>query len=583
MKTIGLIIKYTISIISVSCIVIFLASCEREFEEFLKKPPGVDVAEGTIFSSRSEVQTAVAGLYEYGIHSVYGYGVNGPPANKSITISAGATDEAEQSANWYYTQSWNEARVSPSNIPDARFNFRWEAIRKANIILERIDDVPDADQAYKDQVRGEAIFIRALNYFEMFKRYGGVPIIRERLFTSDDLLLPRNTVEEVVDFIVQSCDNAAALLPSSYPSIYVGRATSGAALMLKSKTLLYAASPQFNTRTPYLDFGQNNDLISYGDFDVQRWKLAADAAKEVIDWAPSAGKHLITGQGVNENYKYMWEVYDNPEVILSEKALSDRGFRGYPWKSIAPPSLYRGNGGQSGISVTFNFVKKYEKKDGTPQNWSPSGGDDLNEKYAELDPRFHQTVAYNGSYWNEEFPEMKIYEGGRDYNTCYGGHWLHKLYPSAISRQNGRYIPNSILFRLAEAYLNYAEALNEVEGPVPAAYEAVNLIRERSGMPPFPTGLSKVAFRERVRNERAVELAFEDHRLWDVRRWLIAENDGVMQGDMYGLQITKIEGSEEFRYEPYVFEERYFYPRMYLNPFPQNEVNKGYLIQNPGW
>jgi hypothetical protein len=142
-----------------------------------------------------------------------------------------------------------------------------------------------------------------------------------------------------------------------------------------------------------------------------------------------------------------------------------------------------------------------------------------------------------------------------------------------------------IIFRLAEAYLNYAEALNEAQGPVQAAYDAVNTIRQRSGMPNLPAGLSQTDFRARVRHERAIELAYEFHRFYDIRRWMIAEEDGVMQGDIWGIKITKIAGTnpQEFNYLPYVFETRVFHTYMYLHPLPQNEVNKGYLVQNPGY
>jgi hypothetical protein len=200
---------------------------------------------------------------------------------------------------------------------------------------------------------------------------------------------------------------------------------------------------------------------------------------------------------------------------------------------------------------------------------------------AELDPRFHQTIAYNMSFWNVDFPQVQIYQGGRDVNTCYGGFWLHKHYPEAIVQSHREYIPNSTLFALAEVYLNYAEALNEAQGPVPAAYEAVNTIRRRSGMPDLPSGLSQSQFRERVRNERAIELAFDDSRFWDIRRWLIAGE--VANGPMYGIKIYRITGSSEFRYEPYVFETRTWVPKMYLHPFGTTEINKGYLVQNPGY
>jgi hypothetical protein len=140
------------------------------------------------------------------------------------------------------------------------------------------------------------------------------------------------------------------------------------------------------------------------------------------------------------------------------------------------------------------------------------------------------------------------------------------------------------LYRLAEAYLIYAEALNEYQGPTDEAYQAINTIRNRVGMPNLPEGLSQEEFRARVRNERAVELAFEEHRLWDIIRWTIAEQDGVMRGKMWALKITKQpEPSAEFSYSYVAFQERSWLPAMYRLPFPQSEVDKGYLVQNPGW
>jgi len=139
-----------------------------------------------------------------------------------------------------------------------------------------------------------------------------------------------------------------------------------------------------------------------------------------------------------------------------------------------------------------------------------------------------------------------------------------------------------VVFRVNELYLDYAEALNESAGPVSEAYDAVNTIRARSAMPPLPANLSKEELRARIRNERAVELAYDNQRFFDIRRWLIAEEDGVMQGDFWGIHINKT-GDTKFSWTPYVFEKRFFFKKMYLNPFPYSEVLKGDLVQNPGY
>jgi len=555
------------------------SSCKKGITDFLDKPPGVDVTEDTIFSSKAQVETFLATTYYSGV------AIHMNPNYFCYGEIAGACDEGEMGQDWHYTNLWNTADISANDIvgwgEDFIFYDRWSTVRRTNIIIERIDGVPGVDQAYKDQVKGEAKFIRALSYFEMLKRYGGVPIIDKRFNAGDDLNVTRSTVEDCVNFIVKDCDEAAGSLPSAYPANLTGRITRGAALMLKAKTLLYAASPLFNTGTPYLNFGSNNNLICYGNFDKARWQLAADAAKAVLDWAPTAGCSLITNQGVDKNYRYAWEHYDNSEIILAEKAQDNSDYWALPFGNLMPPSMY---GSWGGITPTLNFLKFYEKKDGTPQTWNPSGGNDLNEKYAELDPRFAQSIAYNGSFWNEDYPIIQTFDGGNQAGFCVGGEWVHKLVPASFRGEaSSGAIPNWILFHLAEAYVSYAEALNEAQGPVQEAYDALNIIRARSGMPPLPAGLSQDQFRVRARNERAVELAFEDQRFWDIRRWLIGENDGVMKGNMYGLKITAIPASNDFHYQPYVFEVRSFYPKEYLHPWPTSEINKGYFIQNPGW
>lgn len=560
--------------------VLLCIGCNREF---LDKAPGIDVDENTIFSSQTEVETYVAGMYLEGVHSMLGLHSQVAGVTSARFGTKGACDEAELGATWADEQGWNSGSISTTSVTyvDYRYHIRWSAIRRANNLLDKIGTVPNVVPDYIEQVTGEAHFIRAMNYFEMLKRYGGIPIV-DKVLTAADILespLTRNTFAEVMDFIVSDCDAAIAGLPNQYPPQMRGRATKGAALMVKAKALLLAASPQFNTAAPYLDFGPNNALIAYGNHDPERWRLAADAAKAVMDWAPQAGIELITDQGTDKNYKYMWEVHDNPEIIFENKHAPLRRTWHYPFLGILPTSIY---GGYGGTSPTLNFVKFYEKKDGTPQTWDEHGGNDLQQKYAELDPRFAQSILYNGVRLNAEYPNIETFQGGAHEADCKGGTWQRKFVPDILGNNTGA-IPHNYIYRLADAYLMFAEAINEYSGPSDAAYSAVNAIRARSGMPDLPPNLDQETFRSRVRNERAVELVFEDNRLWDIMRWQIAEEEGVMKGAMWGIRIYPIAGSDEFRYEPYVFEERSFPTRMYLHPFLQGEVDKGYLVQNPGW
>jgi hypothetical protein len=242
----------------------------------------------------------------------------------------------------------------------------------------------------------------------------------------------------------------------------------------------------------------------------------------------------------------------------------------------------------------------YETKTGAKQTWD--GGNDLQAKMASLDNRFAATIIGQRGVWDQDgghftdpidIHEIDVANGvtveGKHKLECFGGFWLRKLYPTVLNGSK-QLAPNSTLFQLNEFYLGYAEAMNEMYGPDDNRYEltarqALNAIRARSGQPEILSGSGIYSsFTELVRNERAIEMAFDDHRLYDIRRWMIAEREGVMQGNMWGIKVYKIPGnSAEDRYEPYVFETRTWHRKFYLTPFGQTEVDKGYLIQNPGY
>lgn len=562
--------------------VIFL-SCNKDF---LEKPPGVDITEDVIFSGMTQTETFVAGTYQASIPN--GYPLSGALERRlNGGILAAACDEGDMANTWTNAQGWNTGVIPNNNIiwdEDERVNSRWQAIRRCNILLERTDGVPGATEEFKKQVKGEAYFMRALLYFETVKRYGGVPIVDKRLNADDEILIPRSSLEECFDFIIKDCDAALDLLPSAQAAAMLGRATKGAVLALRSRTLLYAASPIFNTATPYIDFGANNKLICYGNYDATRWQKAADAAKATLDWAAANGLALVKEYGAARNYEMMWTQPDNKEVILASKAYGGWGRGARPFQVILPS--WAGTSWQDGgVSVPLNFVKYYEKKDGTPQDWNPAGGNDLLKKYSELDPRFSQTIVAHGAVWNNAVGKISLY--GAPHNTyCRGGHWMLKGIPRDLPPTGTpTFIINWVVFRLGEVYLSYAEALNEAGNTPPEeAYAAVDEVRKRVDMPALPRGLTKEEFRKRVRNERTVELAFEEHRFWDIRRWLIAGEEGVMKGAFYGLKITAIPGNTtESAYLPVVFENRVWNNRQYLHPFPSGEIFKGYLVQNPGW
>ncbi len=596
--------KKIIYIIIGFVIFISLHSCEGMMGNFLDKAPGIDVTEDTIFSSQTQVETAVTAMYRYGVHSIL------PRREVVYTGSqyagtAIASDECESGQTWIDQQAFNIGDITAENITgkeDKRFSIRFIAIRKANILLAKVDAVPGLTDTYKNQIKGEALFIRALNNFEMFKRYGGIVILDKKLEVSDNFAIPRSSLSETVQRIKEDCDLAISSLPDTYPSSMRGRITKGAAMALKSRLLLYAASPLFNTETPYMsmDDPANNNLICYGDYDINRWKEAADAAKDVIDWAGLNGVSLITDKGVDANYRFVFEKNDNAEVLLGNKMQGAVAtYQNGPWQCLVPGSFGNNGGWNIGNLMTVNFLKKYEKRDGTPMVWNNTGSD-IVSLFAQIDRRYLQSVASQGTKWNDEINPVRVDiesgsnpKKGAQNALCLTGMWSMKFVPQSMglseTAPNRTAMPNDILFRLGEFYLNYAEALNElnINSTTPQeAYDAVNIIRARSGQPNLPTGLTPLQFRDRVRNERAVELYFEEHRFWDIRRWMIAEQDGVMQGDFLGFTIRPVgsfDAPTSFSYEITKFETRTFLKRMYLHPFLRSEVLKGYLIQNPGY
>lgn len=582
-------IIYTVAILLAGA----LASCS----DFLETPPSVELDENGVFADRTLTEQYLTGVYAEGMP--LGFSMSSSNTDRGLSDGAlwGACDEAEDGVSYAKSNSsWNVDNHNNNSIDwdeDPRHNLRWETLRKCNTILERIDEVPydQGDPDFNRRTKGEAYFMRALVFWEGVYRYGGLPILHHRLAPSDFAMLPRNSFSDCVDSILIDCDRAAALLPDYYTDVTKkGRATRIAALALKSRVLLYAASPLFNTNEPYISFKDpaNNKLIGYGDYNQERWKKAADAAKTALDAVAASGFYGLYTDGTPEtNYEYVWSTPDNKEVILANKKYRNFKVSARPLATMLPTWANNKAWDASGTFPTLNFVKFYQQKDGSEANWNMKGGDDLLTIYKSLDPRFEQTMVAQGIKWNDEVGEMDFTDGGtHKVSNDKTRHTLRKWTPRTlkVTPPLNSVTVDWIVFRVAELYLNYAEALNESMGsPSAEAYAAVNIIRQRSGMPDLKTGMDKNQFREAVRRERAIELAFEGHRFWDIRRWMIAEQEGVMQGKMYGLRTSKIIGSTKIHYEPEVFETRSWSRRSYLHPIKQKEVDKGYMLQNPGW
>ena len=488
-------------------------------------------------------------------------------------LFAPATDEAEQTIPISEAQLFNEASWTAFNNPDNEYFDAYAGIRAANFFLETSenyktflalnrDTVSDNQLQYNKDVqdiewlRDEARVLRSYYHFEVAKRYGDVPVVTETLEPTENTHLPQVGFDEVISFIVSEVDAVQADLQPDWRAFDAardGRLTQGAALALKSRALLYAASPLHNPEN-----------------DLSKWQAAAAAAHDVI---------ALNRYSLDDDYRDMF-LEDNtalsPEVIwalrLGETNTLEK--QNYP---IGTP------GGSGGVTPSQNLVEAYEY----------TGAPDPADPYANRDPRLGYSVVTNNSTWNDRV--IEIWPGGvddsRNPNTSRTGYYLKKFLNEDLNLVQGeRELRSWIVFRYAEILLNYAEAMNEAFGPDVdngwgmTARQAVNAVRQRPGvnMPDVVAG-TQAEMRDRIKHERRIELAFEGHRYWDLKRWLDAET--VLNQPLMGVSAVK-NADETFTYTVFTVEPRAFIaPKMYFYPIPQTEISKsdGVLQQNPGW
>lgn len=488
-----------------------------------------------------------------------------------------ATDDAcfaieSSNIQQFNNGSWN-ALSNPDNVWDRYF----AGIAKCCTLLENSNhinlDISRLDPAkrveYENNLkdirmwRAEAHFLRAYFNFELLKRYGPIPIIKSTLDINKDYSdTPRPTMKEVVEFIANDCDMAAdslELTPWRNMNDAFGRATKGAALALKSRLLLYAASPL------YVDFGDIDEANKPSDATL--WKAAADAAKAVIDL-----NQYKLAPAYDDLFK---NDFQNKEYIFVRRYPSNSDFE----KSNFPVSY----GGKGGTNPSQNLIDDYEMLDGTAFDWSDPVK--AAHPFENRDERLLATVLMNGVLFKGK--RIATYPGGADAmpnpNATKTGYYLRKFLNENVNIQTGGGSDGHVvpLFRLAEIYLNYAEALNEYDPTNPDIAVYLNKIRERVSLPDVPSGLTQEQMRTLIHHERRVELAFEEHRFWDVRRWKVASS--TLGAPVKGVKITQ-DDAGNFTYSPVQVEQRVFQPKMYWYPIPQSEVLKlHHWEQNKGW
>ena len=516
------------------------------------------------------------------VSGVYAQVYNNEFASNSAYFLAGATDEAQYALEAGNVNSYVNGGWSPANPFDRTWTKSYTAIADANMFLEKLDeaDISDWEQnpEYSKWVSQlelfpyELRFLRAYFYFELFKTYGDVPLVTTTLTNAQANSVKRTPADEIVKFIVEECDAVAPYLPVTYETEVgseVGRATRVAAAALKARTLLYAASPLHNPTG-----------------DKTKWAKAAEACKYVLDNAENWGLSL-------SSYGLLWghDAFYNKELIFGLGRGDDSDNGNVFEKANYPVGVENGS---SGNCPTQSLVDQYEYQDnGETFGERHPGNIDLNlqDPYEGLDPRFALTVVKNGDEWPSNGAQKKVMEtfvggfnGAPKYGATPTSYYLRKYVDGACvtTADNQTYRRHTwIVFRLGEFYLDYAEAVFNATGSANdatygmTANEAVNVLRNRADiqMPEFTE--DGEAWVKRYERERLVELAFENHRFWDVRRW--------KKGAQYfkTIQAATISPSLVLTRSTITrqWDEKYnFYP------IPQSELIKNSnLTQNPGW
>lgn len=506
-----------------------------------------------------------------------------------IHMQSKMTDEA------YCAISWGAGiiaygSISPDNVGSVSDTdwtgsgnmYIWDSafqnIRKINIFLEKMEELA-IEIENKDRLIAEAKFLRAYTYFMLIQRFGGVPIITQSYELNTDVTFTSESFDKCVEFIETNITEAMPDLPVTYTTTdsNFGRATQAACQALLSRLYLYAASPLFNK-----------------DNSISKWEKASTAAKTFLD--------TYTEYELHPNYE---KCFNQPSGTANKEIIFARNFTETNGHQAPMDNLNRRYGAYGGWwasnGPSQNLVDDYDMINGEPpfiwtngvKSINPASNYDPQNPYKNRDPRLDATVIHDESTYHGDFFEMWVASDGKSWgfdNYRQSGdnpltnYVLRKFMPEeniALSWQTTYTMP-WIFFRLGEIYLNYAEAEFEL-GHEDVCRTYINKIRDRVDMPELPNTISGEELRQRLYNERRVELAFEEHRYFDLRRWKLAME--IENRPIYGITITKDISTSKKVYKEEKLLERVFTPQMYLLPIATDEIkkNNGTLLQTETW
>ncbi len=545
---------------------------------------------------------------------------------------------AYTTANWSSISSWNP-------------NYWVELpkrIRTGLIFLREVRTIPEAGltEEYVNQMKNEVRFLIAYYYSLMIEMYGSIPFAPEVIYAVDapasELMTGQTPYDEIVDWIDKELKDVSTKLPAVYSdNNNWGRATAVMALAIRARTLLFAASPLFNGNPDLKDW-QNADGVNLfkPEYDAQKWKRAAEAHKELIDAARAGGYDLYREYNADGSIDAFMSYYNlslkrfsdgNKEIIFGRSENENLG-------DFQRHHLPKGIAGNAGMGVTQELVDAFFMKngiapiigyndDGSPiinpasgyvekgfsseverrtTSWPGGGPSNLREgtlnvitmdgtynMYCNREPRFYVSVIFNEAWLGVANRRVEfLQDGGRDtgytFDAPQNGYNVRKRISLEVYPIENRFpYQPGILYRLAEAYLGYAEAINEAQGPTEEAYRYINLVRERAGIPNLQAGLSKEQMREAIRHERRVEFNCEGIRFNDVRRWKLGEK--YLNTRLFGMNFNGNKKSDDDNdpkafYKRTFYKNRYFNKKMYLWPVPQAQMDiNPNLRQAPGY
>jgi len=555
-------------------------------------PEGWGINHGTLASLSGEITRG------YSWHAGYNLVVNGPSASLDAT---------------------GQYQGSPAN-----FDENWEVIRSCWLIIENLDMCEEITPEMKEYMKGEAYGLMAYRYMGMFQRWGGVPIIRQANKMTDNLQFPRTTAQETLNYTLELIEEALKRLPDSWYDIesgcgdkWEGRLTKGAALAMRARVLTFASRPLFNSDQSYpkqynIPYSANEEFVWLGGYDQKRYEDAIEAHLALIEWGKAHGKQLIftAGEGNRNTYEQAIDDYgrgvselNGPETILAFKIESDQQVynnmtEGYNW------SGYVDAGERSQRGVLTNFVRLYRDMDGGEIDWpvvgeaAPRPIADFAANIDKIEPRFRVDICVPDKYGRSNDGDAKWNEG-----IWYMGSFTEsdEVAASMSRATEGRSIgvPTKFyykagarrwlefpLFRLAENYLHLAEAYNEI-GQTDNALRYLNIIRNRAGLPSV-TETDKAKLRELIVREKALEFFEENQRYYDVKHWKHPDiGTKILGGPMTEISFLRVGGENTMAalvsyWDAYSYT-GYWHPKWFLEPFRQDEVNKGIIAQNPGY